>query len=38
VAFFVGEESGFVTAQTLWVDARLYSHPIWPYQHFPIEG
>jgi NAD(P)-dependent dehydrogenase (short-subunit alcohol dehydrogenase family) len=31
VAFFAGEESGFVTAQTLWVDGGLFAHPLWPY-------
>jgi NAD(P)-dependent dehydrogenase (short-subunit alcohol dehydrogenase family) len=31
VAFFAGEDSGFVTAQTLWVDGGLFSHPMWPY-------
>ena len=31
VAFLASEESGFVTAQTLWVDGGLFSHPIWPY-------
>ena len=31
VAFFAGEDGGFVTAQTLWVDGGLFSHPMWPY-------
>jgi NAD(P)-dependent dehydrogenase (short-subunit alcohol dehydrogenase family) len=31
VAFFAGEDSGFVTAQTLWVDGGLFAHPMWPY-------
>jgi NAD(P)-dependent dehydrogenase (short-subunit alcohol dehydrogenase family) len=31
VAFFAGEDSDFVTGQTLWVDGGLFSHPIWPY-------
>ena len=31
VAFFAGEDSGFVTAQTLWVDGGLFTHPMWPY-------
>ena len=31
VAFFAAEEGAFVTAQTLWVDGGLFSHPMWPY-------
>ena len=31
VAFFAGEEANFVTAQTLWVDGGLMTHPLWPY-------
>jgi len=29
VAFFAGADAEFVTAQTLWVDGGLFSHPIW---------
>lgn len=31
VAFFAGENGSFVTAQTLWVDGGLFTHPNWPY-------
>jgi NAD(P)-dependent dehydrogenase (short-subunit alcohol dehydrogenase family) len=31
VAFFASEEGAFVTAQTLWVDGGLFTHPMWPY-------
>jgi NAD(P)-dependent dehydrogenase (short-subunit alcohol dehydrogenase family) len=31
VVFFAGEAGAFVTAQTLWVDGGLFSHPNWPY-------
>ncbi len=32
VAFFAGEEAGFVSGQTLWVDGGLFSKPAWPYE------
>jgi len=31
VAFFAGDESDFVTGQTLWVDGGAFTHPNWPY-------
>ncbi len=31
VVFFAGEAGNFVTAQTLWVDGGLFTHPNWPY-------
>lgn len=31
VAWLAGEESGFVTGQTIWVDGGLFSKPAWPY-------
>jgi NAD(P)-dependent dehydrogenase (short-subunit alcohol dehydrogenase family) len=31
VAFFAGNESDFVTGQTLWVDGGAFTHPNWPY-------
>jgi NAD(P)-dependent dehydrogenase (short-subunit alcohol dehydrogenase family) len=31
VAFFAGEQSDFVTGQTLWVDGGAFTHPNWPY-------
>ncbi len=31
VLFFAGEESAFITGQTLWVDGGLFTHPSWPY-------
>jgi NAD(P)-dependent dehydrogenase (short-subunit alcohol dehydrogenase family) len=31
VAFFAGEDSAFVTGQTVWVDGGLFSKPHWPY-------
>ena len=31
VAFFAGDEAGFITGQTLWVDGGLFSKPAWPY-------
>ena len=35
VAFFAGDDAGFVTGQTLFVDGGLFAHPIWPY---PVGG
>jgi NAD(P)-dependent dehydrogenase (short-subunit alcohol dehydrogenase family) len=35
VAFFAGEDGGFISGQTLWVDGGLFTHPIWPY---PVGG
>ncbi len=32
VVFFAGEESDFVSGQTLWVDGGLFSKPHWPYE------
>jgi NAD(P)-dependent dehydrogenase (short-subunit alcohol dehydrogenase family) len=32
VAFFAGEDAGFVSGQTLWVDGGLFSKPAWPYE------
>jgi NAD(P)-dependent dehydrogenase (short-subunit alcohol dehydrogenase family) len=31
VVFFAGDAGEFVTAQTLWVDGGLFTHPNWPY-------
>ena len=31
VVFFSGDQSDFVTGQTLWVDGGLFSKPHWPY-------
>ena len=31
VAFFAGDEAGFITGQTLWVDGGLFTKPAWPY-------
>lgn len=31
VAFLASDAAGFITAQTLFVDGGLFSHPIWPY-------
>ncbi len=31
VVFFASDEAAFVTAQTLWVDGGLFTHPSWPY-------
>jgi NAD(P)-dependent dehydrogenase (short-subunit alcohol dehydrogenase family) len=31
VAFFAGEDAGFITGQTLWVDGGLFTRPSWPY-------
>ena len=31
VVFFCGDQSDFVTGQTLWVDGGLFSKPHWPY-------
>ncbi len=30
-AFLAGDEAGFITGQTLWVDGGLFTHPQWPY-------
>lgn len=32
VVFFAGDQSDFVTGQTLWVDGGLFSKPHWPYE------
>jgi NAD(P)-dependent dehydrogenase (short-subunit alcohol dehydrogenase family) len=32
VRFLVGDDSGFVTGQTLWVDGGLFTQPPWPKQ------
>ena len=31
VAWLAGDESSFVTGQTIWVDGGLFSKPAWPY-------
>lgn len=31
VAFFVSDESDFITGQTVWVDGGLFTRPAWPY-------
>lgn len=31
VGFLAGEESAFVTGQTIWVDGGLFAKPAWPY-------
>jgi NAD(P)-dependent dehydrogenase (short-subunit alcohol dehydrogenase family) len=31
VAFLSGEEAGFITGQTVWVDGGLFTHPRWAY-------
>jgi NAD(P)-dependent dehydrogenase (short-subunit alcohol dehydrogenase family) len=31
VSFFAGEDAGFITGQTLWVDGGVFSQPVWPY-------
>jgi NAD(P)-dependent dehydrogenase (short-subunit alcohol dehydrogenase family) len=31
VVFFAGDDSRFITGQTLWVDGGLFSKPAWPY-------
>jgi NAD(P)-dependent dehydrogenase (short-subunit alcohol dehydrogenase family) len=31
VAFFASDAAAFITAQTLWVDGGLFTHPSWPY-------
>lgn len=32
VAFLAGDQSDFVTGQTIWVDGGLFSRPAWPYE------
>lgn len=32
VVFFAGNDSDFVTGQTLWVDGGVFSKPYWPYE------
>ena len=32
VVFLAGEESSFITGQTIWVDGALFTQPAWPYQ------
>jgi NAD(P)-dependent dehydrogenase (short-subunit alcohol dehydrogenase family) len=31
VVFFASDAADFVTAQTLWVDGGVFTHPTWPY-------
>ena len=31
VVFFAGEDSAFITGQTIWVDGGLFAKPAWPY-------
>lgn len=35
VVFFASELGNFVTAQTVWVDGGLFTHPNWPYPVAP---
>ncbi|HEY1341682.1 MAG TPA: 3-oxoacyl-ACP reductase family protein [Bryobacteraceae bacterium] len=32
VVFFAGQGADFITAQTLWVDGGVFTHPTWPYR------
>jgi NAD(P)-dependent dehydrogenase (short-subunit alcohol dehydrogenase family) len=32
VAFLAGDQAGFITGQTLWVDGGLFTKPQWPYE------
>jgi NAD(P)-dependent dehydrogenase (short-subunit alcohol dehydrogenase family) len=32
VAFLCGDDAGFISGQTLWVDGALFSRPVWPYE------
>jgi NAD(P)-dependent dehydrogenase (short-subunit alcohol dehydrogenase family) len=32
VVFLAGEQAGFITGQTIWVDGGLFTKPQWPYE------
>lgn len=35
VTFLAGDESEFISGQTIWVDGGLFTRPVWPYPIWP---